>query len=285
MSALRLSDDLWTERRENARRERERVWKESALMRDIGEVRKDSEHTHIWYTHTHTSGWVSGRGNKRGSKSRPGPGVANERAPAGGPRGVRASYDVTRSVTSPPLPPTINDATLSSPSRTPRRRPVPPPRRRCRLRPTGLNQLVPVLKGAAAVSATWQPCLYLASTPPRTLAASRARLSLLRSTILLAWLILTSLLSSHSSRHSLYRFHSVRLATRAIPFARWYKQRDCASVGFSCRWFGQCLISIFDKGTPGTVPSWSSSRQYRIASPRCWLKLEIETTGLYEANY
>lgn len=33
-------------------------------------------------------GWVaSGRGNKRGSKSRPGPGVANERAPAGSSRG------------------------------------------------------------------------------------------------------------------------------------------------------------------------------------------------------
>lgn len=93
-------------------------------MRDIGKVRKDSEHT---------AGWVSGRGNKRGSKSWPSPGVANERAPAGIQRGVRASYDVTRSVTSPPLPPTINDATLSSPSRVPSSTgspavvPLPPP--------------------------------------------------------------------------------------------------------------------------------------------------------------
>lgn len=45
---------------------------------DIGEAREDSERT---------EGWVSGRGNKRGSKSWPGPGLANKRAPAGSPRG------------------------------------------------------------------------------------------------------------------------------------------------------------------------------------------------------
>lgn len=52
--------------------------KKNTLMPGIGEAREDSERT---------EGWVSGRGNKRGSKSRPGPGLANKRAPAGSPRG------------------------------------------------------------------------------------------------------------------------------------------------------------------------------------------------------
>lgn len=84
---------------------------------------------------------------------------------------VRASYDVTiasrchpflpRSMTRPCIP------CPAPPRRSRRPQPLPPPSST-----PGLNQLVPVLKGAAAVSATWQPCLYLASTPPRTLATS-----------------------------------------------------------------------------------------------------------------
>lgn len=65
-----------------------------------------------------------------------------------------------RSMTRPCLP----LSRVSSPSGS--------PSCRLRLQLAGLNQLVPVLKGAAAVSATWQPCLYLASIPPRTLATS-----------------------------------------------------------------------------------------------------------------
>lgn len=112
--------------------------------------------------------WVSGRGNKRGSKSRPGPGVANERAPAGSSRGFEQAVTslgasrrhpfhlrsmtrpcASRSISHPfPAVPVVRDIPLSLPLK--------------------LNRvLVPVFKGAAAVSATWQPCLYLASTPSR----------------------------------------------------------------------------------------------------------------------
>jgi len=79
--------------------------------------------------------------------------------------------------------------------------------------------------------------IFSIHTTSYSLAASRACLSLPQFAILLARLILASLFFPHSFRHSLYCFLSVRLAARAIPLAWWYKQRDCASVAFSCRWF------------------------------------------------
>lgn len=145
-------------------------------------------------------GWVSGRGNKRGSKSRPGPGVANERAPAGSSKGVWASRDVTRSVTLPPLPPTINDATLRFPLYPAPFRPSGSFLCHPRFDPFELNRvLVPVLKGAAAVSATWQPCLYLAPfyTISRTLATSWLISFSLRFTIPPARLFVVSLFPSY----------------------------------------------------------------------------------------
>lgn len=152
-----------------------------------------------------TNGAVS-RGPAQGWRTRGRPRVV---------RGVvRASYDVTiasrchpflpRSMTRPCIP-------CPAPPRRSRRpqRPLPPPSST-----PGLNQLVPVLKGAAAVSATWQPCLYLASTPPRTLATScLAFLSLSDppATVPLACLIEASLFIP---------FLSVRPASLAPPLAR-----------------------------------------------------------------
>jgi len=76
---LRLfSSDLNGTTRECTKKVRLKESAFDARYRWCEKVRKDSEHT---------AGWVSGRGNKRGSKSRPGPGVANERAPASSPRG------------------------------------------------------------------------------------------------------------------------------------------------------------------------------------------------------
>lgn len=120
-----------------------------------------------------TNGAVS-RGPAQGWRTRGRPRVV---------RGVvRASYDVTiasrchpflpRSMTRPCIPCPAPPRRSRPPATPP---PLPPP-------PPGLNQLVPVLKGAAAVSATWQPCLYLASTPPRTLATSCLAFLSLRST-------------------------------------------------------------------------------------------------------
>jgi len=148
---------------ENARKERGSPKEKNTLMRGIGEAREDSERM---------EGWVSGRGNKRGSKSRPGPGLANKRAPAGSPLRLfeqamtslgasRRHLFLPRSMTRPCIP-------CPASSCRPRRP-----------QPSRLNQLVPVLKGAAAVSATWQPCLYLASSPPRTLATSDLSLSII----------------------------------------------------------------------------------------------------------
>lgn len=223
-------------------------------------------------------GWVSGRGNKRGSKSRPGPGVANERAPAGSSKGVWASRDVTRSVTLPPLPPTINDATLRFPLYPAPFRPSGSFLCHPRFDPFELNRvLVPVLKGAAAVSATWQPCLYLA--PFYTISHSRHFVAHLflspiyqPSCTVVRGLSLSLL---PSPILSLYLFLSVWPVSLAIPFPRWYKQRDCASVEFSCRWFEQRLISAVDKGTSGIVPSWSPRCQHGvwIAVRRCSTKI------------
>lgn len=90
-------------------------------MRGIGEAREDSERTQkAGYQGEATNRAVS-RGPAQGWRTRGRPRVV---------RGVvRASYDVTRSVTLPPLPPTINDATLHPLSRAPSSLspPSPPP--------------------------------------------------------------------------------------------------------------------------------------------------------------
>lgn len=224
------------------------------LTDNISKEREDSERM---------ESWVSGRGNKRGSKSRPGPGVANERAPAGSSRGFEQAVTslgasrrhpfhlrsmtrpcASRSISHPfPAVPVVRDIPLSLPHE--------------------LNRvLVPVFKGAAAVSATWQPCLYLASTPSRHFVAH-----LFLSPITLhgwSWSLPLSLSFSLSPFLSLYLFLSVWSVSLAIPFVRWYKQRNCASVEFSCRWFEQRLIIVVDKGTPGIVPSSSSCCQYGL---------------------
>ena len=75
---LRLCEMSFGWNNENARKERGSPKEKNTLMRGIGEAREDSERM---------EGWVSGRGNKRGSKSRPGPGLANKRAPVDSPRG------------------------------------------------------------------------------------------------------------------------------------------------------------------------------------------------------
>lgn len=181
------------------------------LTGDIGEGGDDSKRM---------KGWVSGRGNKRGSKSRPGPGVANERAPAGSSRGFEQAMTSLgasrrhpfhpRSMTRPcasrfiPHPFARPASSLPSPS------PAIPLLLRSSLE---LNRvLVPVLKGAAAVSATWQPCLYLASTPSRTLVTS--------------WLISFSLQLPSC------------LVDRGLPFSR--------SISFSPS--GLCLLPFLSLG-------------------------------------
>lgn len=137
--------------------------KKRTLTRDISERREDSKRM---------EGWVSGRGNKRGSKSRPGPGVVNERAPAGCSRGFeRVVTSLGASHRHPFHPRSMTRPCVS--------RSIPRPFLSGSFslvlvarHPFELNRVVvPVLKGAAAVSATWQPRLYLA--PFHTISHSR----------------------------------------------------------------------------------------------------------------
>lgn len=145
---------------------------------------------------------------------------------------------------------------------------------RSRLQPSGLNQLVPVLKGAAAVSATWQPCLYLASTPPRALATSSLS-SLSRSDLpfFLARLIVASLLpfsstpSSFSLSFSLFppptlcpSFSlslSLRLFRVSCPvlLLSLGDINNATAQASNFHAAGSNDVSVTDKGTPGTVPS------------------------------
>jgi len=121
-------------------------------------------------------------------------------------------------------------------------RPYPSRRSSRRLRPTALNRLVPVLKGAAAVSATWQPRLYLASTPLSLLRDSSPPLSSLSPILLelMVSLFLRSLCStwlflfSLSVRYVLLSFGDINnaiaqaldsLAMIRTTFDQRYRQR------------------------------------------------------------
>lgn len=116
-------------------------------------------------------GWVSGRGNKRGSKLWPGPGVANGRAPAGSSREFEQAVTSLGASRRHPFHPRSMTRPCASRSVS---RPFAPLLHSPPFYPLELNRvLVPVLKGAAAVSATQQPCLYLASTHHLALSSLR----------------------------------------------------------------------------------------------------------------